>query len=79
LGDFTYYFEKVFYAPTMLRRPDWRSLTKRRIGGAIVALYVAYLLKSALGISLLPGFSAWRWLKLPIQPIMEARYGKNWH
>jgi hypothetical protein len=72
---------KYFSWPAMFKLSDLRQrpLTKRRIGGLIVTLYVAYLIKSALGISLLPGFSAWRFLKLPIQPIMEARYGKNWH
>lgn len=54
---------------------------KRRLqqsGYALLGLYALYLVKSAMGISLLPGYSAWRVLKLPIQPIMEARYGKNW-
>ncbi|MBE9031399.1 hypothetical protein IQ266_16820 [filamentous cyanobacterium LEGE 11480] len=50
----------------------------RRASAVVLALYVLYLIKSAMGISLLPGYSAWRVLKLPIQPIMEARYGKSW-
>jgi hypothetical protein len=51
----------------------------KRAGGWIFAFYILYLIKSALGISFFPGFSAARMLKLPIAPIMEARYGKNWH
>ncbi len=51
----------------------------RLIGAWILALYALYLLKSAMGISLLPNYSAWWVLKLPIAPLMEARYGKNWH
>jgi hypothetical protein len=51
----------------------------KRAGGWIFAFYILYLIKSALGISFFPGFSAARILKMPIAPIMEARYGKNWH
>jgi hypothetical protein len=51
----------------------------RRVSGWILGLYGLYLVKSAMGISFLPNYSASRMLKLPIAPIMEARYGKNWH
>jgi hypothetical protein len=51
----------------------------KRAGAVILGLYVLYLVKCAVGISLFPQFSAWHFLKLPIAPIMEARYGKHWH
>jgi hypothetical protein len=65
---------------SMPTKPTKRLLTHcRRIGAGVLGLYVLYLVKSALGINLLPNHSAWRVLKLPIAPIMQARYGKNWH
>ncbi len=44
----------------------------------LLGLYSLYLLKSALGINLLPNYSAAWVLKLPIQPILDARHGSNW-
>ena len=55
----------------------WRSV--RRSGAILGGIYVLYLCKTALGINLFPQFSAWRVFKQPIAPILEARYGKNWH
>jgi hypothetical protein len=55
----------------------WPSL--RRSAAILGGFYVLYLCKTALGVDLLPNFSAWRVFKQPIAPILEARYGKNWH
>jgi hypothetical protein len=49
-----------------------------RIAVWIVGIYGLYLVKSALGISIFPNYSASRIFKMPIAPIMEARFGKNW-
>jgi hypothetical protein len=51
----------------------------QRISLWCLSLYGLYLIKSAMGINILQNYSAWWVLKLPIQPIMEARYGSNWH
>jgi hypothetical protein len=50
-----------------------------RAGRWILGLYALYLIKSAMGINILPNVSAPRILKLPIAPIMQARYGQDWH
>jgi hypothetical protein len=63
----------------MSTKPTKRLPSLRRAGAGVLGFYVLYLVKCAIGISLFPQFSAWHFLKLPIAPIMEARYGKHWH
>jgi hypothetical protein len=45
----------------------------------LLTLYALYLVKSAVGINILPNHSLWWPFKLPIQGIMEARYGTPLH
>jgi hypothetical protein len=45
----------------------------------LLSLYALYLVKSAVGINILPNHSLWWPFKLPIQGIMEARYGAPLH
>jgi hypothetical protein len=51
----------------------------RRAGPWILGLYALYLIKSVMGINILPNVSAPSIFKLPIAPIMQARYGSDWH
>jgi hypothetical protein len=63
----------------MATKSTKRFPSARRSGAIVCGFYALYLGKTALGIDFFPHFSAWRVFKLPIAPILEARYGKNWH
>jgi hypothetical protein len=41
--------------------------------------YALYLCKTAIGINILPNHSAPWFFKLPIAPLMDAKYGEYWH
>jgi hypothetical protein len=62
----------------MATKPTKRLPSVRRSAAILCGFYGLYLCKTALGIDLLPHFSAWRVFKQPIAPILEARYGKHW-
>jgi hypothetical protein len=47
----------------------------RQVFLALFLLYVFYLVKSALGINISDRYSAWGFLKLPIQPILDHHHG----
>ena len=47
----------------------------RQILTAVFLLYLVYLVKSALGINISDRYSAWSFLKLPIQPILDRHHG----
>jgi hypothetical protein len=47
----------------------------RQIFLAFFLLYLLYLVKSALGINISDRYSAWGFLKLPIQPILNRHHG----
>jgi hypothetical protein len=45
----------------------------QQIALILFSLYLLYLIKSAVGINLSDRYSAWGFVKLPIQPILRAR------
>ena len=47
----------------------------RQILMAVFLLYLVYLVKSALGINISDRYSAWGFIKLPIQPILDRHHG----
>ena len=47
----------------------------RQILIAVFLLYLIYLVKSALGINISDRYSAWGFIKLPIQPILDRHHG----
>ena len=47
----------------------------RQVFLVLFSLYLLYLVKSALGINISDRYSAWGFLKLPIQPILNRHHG----